>query len=69
MQSGETSACLAGAIADQFPQRFPDARSRDSTLPGRSVGGAALALSALVLLARRRMRDAAAPTPEAAPPA
>ena len=69
VQSGEMSASLAGAIADQFPQRFPDAALTQPTLPVSLIGGVVLASSALVLVARRRVPGAAAPTPGAAPPA
>jgi len=69
VHAGEMSASLAGAIADQFPQLFPDAAVPRSALPIDLIGAGMLALSAALLAARLASRSSRSPTRRAAPPA
>jgi len=65
-QTGELSTTLAGAIADQFPQRFPDAAVPQPTAPIGLLGVGLLAASvvlAAAVAARASSRISGRPGP------
>lgn len=69
VDAGEMSASLAGAIADQFPQLFPDAAVPRPTLPVDLIGGGMLVVSAALVATRLASRRPPSSTRREAPPA